>query len=102
LRHPIGSLNDGRVLDRRGDEVIAGVQQAEDRRVVASVPPELKTPRRRAVEEFCHRLASLIDTLVRLLSVQVDRGGVAEVLHPIGRIDSITSGSRGVVALASI
>ena len=85
MRHPIGSLNDGRVLDRRGDEVIAGVQQAEDRRVVALGASGVKNHLGGvAVEEFCHRLASLIDTLVRLLSVQVDRGGVAEVLHPIG------------------
>ena len=80
----MGRLQDRRVLDRRGNEVVAGTQKAKERRVVAlgaaGVEHHLGLM---AVEELRHGLAGLIHGRVRLLAVQVDRGRVAETFHPI-------------------
>ncbi len=85
LGHALRGLQHRRVLDRRGDEVIAGMQQAEDGGVVAlgaaGVEHHLGVM---AIEELGQGLARAVHGRARLLPVQVDRGGVAEVLHPIG------------------
>src|SRR5580693_4602349 len=60
------------------------MEQAEDGGVVpfgaAGVEDDLGVM---AVEELSHDLAGAIDGSAGLLAVLVDRGGVAEVLHPI-------------------
>jgi hypothetical protein len=72
------------VFNRRGDEVIAGMQQAENGRVVAlgstGVEDYLS---RMAVEEAGHSLAGAVDGCVGVLSLQVDGRGIPEVLCPV-------------------
>ena len=65
--------------------MIAGAQQSENRGVIAfrasGIEHHLGSA---AIEELCQRLAGLVDGRVRLLPVQVNRRGIAEMLHPIG------------------
>jgi hypothetical protein len=69
----LGRFQDGRVLDGGGNEVVAGVQQAKDGRVVAlgaaGVEDHLGGV---AVEEAGHRLAGLVHSGVGSLAVEVN------------------------------
>ena len=84
LRHAIGCLQNRGVLNRSGNEMIAGMQQAEDGCVVAfgaaGVEDHFCVV---AVEKFGHDGARAVHGGVRLLAVEVNRGGVAEMLHPV-------------------
>ncbi len=73
-----------RMLNRRRHEVIAGAQQAEDRGIVAlgaaGVEDHFGVV---AVEELGQSGAGSVHGGVRLLSVEVNRAGVAEALDPV-------------------
>ncbi len=73
------------MFDGGGDEVIAGMQHPEESRVVplgaAGVEDHLRVV---AIEELSHRFASTVESSAGLLAVEVNRGGVAKTLDPIG------------------
>jgi hypothetical protein len=73
------------MLNGRGDEVIARVEQAEDGGVVALGAPGVENDLSvMAIEKLSQDRAGAINGLARLLPVQVDGRSVAEVLEPIG------------------
>ena len=85
LGEALGRGQDRRVLDGCGNEVVAGVEETEERGVVtlgaAGVEDDLRLM---AAEELGHRGAGAVHGGVRRLAVLMNRGGVAEVLRPVG------------------
>jgi len=81
----LGGLKDRGVLDGGGDEMVAGAEQAEESGVVAlsaaGVEDDLGGM---AVEEIGEGFTGAVDGGVGLLAVEMDGGGVAEVLDPVG------------------
>ena len=100
VRQLLCGLEDSRVLDGRRDEVIAGMQQSEERGVVAlgaaGVEDDLGIV---AIEELGQGLAGTVERRTCLLAIEMDRRGVAKLLNPIGahRVDHLRQqGSGGV------
>ena len=98
----LGGLEDGGVLDGGGDEVVAGAQEAEDGGVVAlgaaGVEDDLRLA---AVEEGGEDFAGMVDGGAGTLAVEMDGGGVAEVLDPEGThgLDDVVQERRGGVGV---
>ena len=85
VRDSLGRLEDGGVLDGGGDEVIAGAEEPKEGCVVAFRAAGIENDFSVVtVEELGEDLAGFVDAFSGVLSVQMNRGGVAEVLHPVG------------------
>ncbi len=97
-----GCFQNGRVLDGGGDEVIAAMQKAVEGRVVpfgaAGVEYHFGVM---ALEELGNGLAGSFDGGAGLLAVEMDRGCVAEMLHPIRThgLDDLREQRRGGVGV---
>ncbi len=64
--------------------MVAGMQNPEDRRIVALGTARVEYNFRfMAIEELRHGLAGPVHGRMRLLTMKMDRRGIAKVLHPI-------------------
>src|ERR1019366_2797505 len=73
------------MLDGRGDDVIARLQQAKQRQVVAlGAAAGEDDLRRTAVQQLRNLLARVLHSGARLLSLLMNGRGVAELLEEVG------------------
>ena len=81
---PVGCGKHRRMLDRSGNQVVAGVQQAKKGSIVAFGAARGEDDLSRvAAEKLGQGLAGLVHGSAGALALLVDRGGVAVVLHPV-------------------
>ena len=95
-------LGDRRVLDRAGDDMPRrrlGTGQAEDARLLASVPPEVKITSAGSAPRICATVSLESSQARRADRPKACRLSALPAARKYGRIASSTSGSKGVVAL---
>ena len=82
---PLAGIQNGVVLDRRSDEVVAGLGQSEERQIVALGASAGEDDfGGTAVHKIGDMLAGLLDRGARLLALLVDGRGIAELLQEVG------------------
>ena len=80
----LAGVEDGVVLDGRSDDVVAGLDDAKKRKVVAFRTPTGEDDfGSAAVQQLRHLLASVFHSGSRLLALLVNRGRIAELLHEV-------------------
>ena len=99
----LGGMEDGVVFDGGGNEMVTRAKGAEDGGVVALGAAGGEDDfGGAAIEQRGDLFAGMLDGGAGVLAVMVDRRGITKESMKKGRMASSTSGSNGVVALASI
>ena len=102
VSQPFCGVEDGVVLDGRGDEVVAGIGESEEGEVIAfgasACEDDLGGA---AVEQGGDGFAGVLDGGAGVLAVVVDGGGVAEVLEHVWahRLEDLGVEGRGSVGV---